>query len=48
MIYYLIRHCFLYLIVVMTMQRQGMPVGDMTSSSLVPPSLRAKTTILDR
>jgi len=25
-----------------------MPVGDMTSSSLVPPSLRAKTTILDR
>ena len=32
----------------MKLQRQGMPVGDMTSSSLVPPSLRAKTTILDR
>ena len=32
----------------MKFQRQGMPVGDMTSSSLVPPSLRAKTTILDR
>ena len=47
-LYSLIKHCFLNLIVVMIFQRQGMPVGDMTSSSLVPPSLRAKTTILDR
>ena len=35
-------------VITMQLQRQGMPVGDMTSSSLVPPSLRAKTTILDR
>ena len=40
--------CISHLIFGNTMQRQGMPVGDMTSSSLVPPSLRAKTTILDR